>query len=309
MYTIPLNVIIEKIKAEKGMSVDEINKLVSKKMTELAGLVSADGAAHIVANELGVSVFSEEPQELKIKDISSYMKHIKVSGKIIAIFDLVEFKKDSNPGKVRNAIIGDETGRLKVSFWHHATEPLEKTKPGDILRLSNVASKENNGAIELTVSTPDAIEINPSGVSIEKIAEMQSPKKKIVEIQNDSAVTLTGVIVQSFKPNFYPVCPECRKKITNNECQVHGAQTPAVGFVLNVVLDDGTDTIRCVFFNDSATKLTKKSMDDFSTIKDSDADLEVLRKQLIGTLVTLSGSVRTNLVMNQKELIVSSIEL
>lgn len=309
MYTIPLNVIIEKIKAEKGMSVDEINKLVSKKMTELAGLVSADGAAHIVANELGVSVFSEEPQEVKVKDISSYMKHIKVSGKVIAIFDLVEFKKDSNPGKVRNLILGDETGRLRVSFWHHATDPLEKVKPGDVLRLSNVASKENNGAVELTVSTSDAIEVNPEGVSIEKIAEMQTPKKKIVEIQNDSAATLTGVIVQSFKPNFYPVCPECRKKITNNECQVHGTQTPATGFVLNVVLDDGTDTIRCVFFNEPAATLSKKTINEFSAIKDSDSEQEELRKRLIGTIVTLSGSIRTNSVMQQKELIVSSIEL
>ena len=305
MYTVPLHVIVEKIQKEKNIPVDEINKRISKKMTELAGLVSADGAAHIIANELGVQIFSDEAQELKIKDIQPYMKHIKVTGKLIALFDLVEFKKDSNPGKVRNAILGDETGRIKVSFWHHATEKIENITTGTILRLSNISSKDNNGAVEISVSTPDAVEINPEGVTIDTIAEMKTPKKKIVELEHETAVTLQGVIVQSFKPVFYPVCPECQKKLIQGNCSTHGTQTPKTGMVLNVILDDGTDTIRCVFFNDIVKKVIA------TDIKETTPELEIenIRKKLIGTVISISGSLRNNNVTQQRELIASSIEL
>lgn len=304
MYKIPLANVVEKIASEKSLSVDQVNSKISKKMTELAGLVSAEGAAHIIANEMGVSIFTEEPQELKLSNIQPFMKHISVTGKVVAIFDLVEFQKDSNPGKVRNLILGDETGRVRVSFWHHATDPLDAVSQGTILRLKNVVSKDNNGQVELSVSTPESIEINPEGVSVETIAEQPAPKKKIVELENETRVTLVGAIVQAFKPAYYPVCPECRRKLKDNECSVHGKQEPSLGYVFNCILDDGTDTIRCVFFNDTAD-----TFGDWKTIEKDISAQEELVKKIIGGLLNVTGSVRTNQLMGRKEIIASSVTL
>ena len=54
MIDIPRAEIVTKIKEAKGLSEDEINAKIQEKLTQLAGLISEDGAAHIIANELGV---------------------------------------------------------------------------------------------------------------------------------------------------------------------------------------------------------------------------------------------------------------
>lgn len=298
----PLANIIEKIHSEKKISIDKINTMISKKMTELAGLVSPEGAAHIIANELGVNIFSEEPQEIKISDIKPFMKHITVTGKVLALFDLIEFQKESNPGKVRTAIIGDETGRIKVSFWHSATDPLNSVSKGDILRLKDGASRENNGAVEMSISTPESIQINPEGISIEVLAEKPAPKKKIVELTDENRATISGVIVQAFKPAYYITCPECRRKLKDGACIVHGKKEPALGYVFNAIIDDGTDTMRCVLFNETANTITN-----FAAIEKDDTAQQEIIKKIIGTIVQVTGAIRVNQLMGRKEIIASSI--
>ena len=48
------------------------------------------------------------------------------------------------------------------------------------------------------------------------------------------------------------VCPKCGKRVKPSSdlfaCAEHGNVMPAYSYVLNTVLDDGTETIRCVFF-------------------------------------------------------------
>ena len=56
MLQLSYNDIITKIKTEKGLSEDEIKDRIKDKLNRLTDLVSKEGAAHIVANELGVNL-------------------------------------------------------------------------------------------------------------------------------------------------------------------------------------------------------------------------------------------------------------
>ena len=56
MINIPLSDIKEKIAKEKGISEQEINTKIKAKLDQLSGLISEEGAAHIIANELGVEL-------------------------------------------------------------------------------------------------------------------------------------------------------------------------------------------------------------------------------------------------------------
>ena len=67
MINIPYDKILEKICQETGKSQDEITKLVETKLKQLPGLISREGAAYIVANELGVSISKKTP--FKINEI------------------------------------------------------------------------------------------------------------------------------------------------------------------------------------------------------------------------------------------------
>jgi ssDNA-binding replication factor A large subunit len=314
MHKIPLNNIIEKIRSEKGFSIEEINEKILAKVEELSGLVSSEGAAHIIANELGVSLFSTQPQQLKIKDIMANMRNIVVVGKVLALFDPISFNKNSNPGKVRSGIIGDETGRVRVSFWHNACDAISNAKQNDIIRLTGVYSRENNGFPELSTSNGSTIEINPKDAKILFVADPATPKvKKIVEITDtDRRVSLVGAIVNIFKPGFYYTCPTCKKKVKDGAkyvCDIHGEITPKLGVVLNIILDDGTETMRCVFFNELAEKVTQRTHDFFKSLKSADEPFNDLQKEILGTIIKTSGLLRHNSVANRNELITSEVEI
>ena len=71
MYQLPYDKIIEKIKEKTGLSQEDIEAKIKQKMEDLSGLISKEGAAHIIANENSVKVFEEGSRELKIRNINT----------------------------------------------------------------------------------------------------------------------------------------------------------------------------------------------------------------------------------------------
>ena len=57
MIQMPYDEIIQMIKESSSLSQDEIEDKIKAKTEQLAGLISKEGAAHIVANELGLKLF------------------------------------------------------------------------------------------------------------------------------------------------------------------------------------------------------------------------------------------------------------
>src|SRR3989338_1785401 len=111
MIKIHLSQIIEKIKEKSALTEEEINSRIKQKMEQLSGLISEEGAAHIIANELGIKLFEAVSGKLQIKNILAGMRDVEVTGKVQQIFPINEFqRKDGSPGKVANIIIADETG-------------------------------------------------------------------------------------------------------------------------------------------------------------------------------------------------------
>ena len=55
MITIPYEKLLERMQEASGKSKEELAKKIQAKLEELSGLISKEGAAHIVANELGVN--------------------------------------------------------------------------------------------------------------------------------------------------------------------------------------------------------------------------------------------------------------
>ncbi len=282
------------------MSFEEINALIAKKVEELSGLVSEEGAAHIVANELGVSIFGEN--NVKINEIIGNMRELTVYGKVAAIYDTIQFQKNSNPGKVKNLILADETGRIRASFWHDAAVFLDENqvKAGAILKLEGVMSRENNRVAELSVSKKENITINPKGVSIAVNDDTQT--KKIVEITTGNN-SILGVVVQIFKPNFYYKCPKCGKRILNETCLEHGKVEAKMACVFNVIIDDGSASIRAVFFNETAEKFTNKSTEDLQNV----THFEEVKASIMGHVIKITGNVRFSSFLGENEIIVNSL--
>ena len=66
MMKIPFDEAVQKISQAAGLSPEDIQQKIIQKTSQFSGLLSRDGAAYIVANELGVKLF-QRPDVLHIR--------------------------------------------------------------------------------------------------------------------------------------------------------------------------------------------------------------------------------------------------
>ncbi len=314
MINIPLPQIKERISQKTGLSEDEVNQKIKAKLRQLPGLISEEGAAHIVANELGVKLF-DIGEKLQIKNILSGMRNVDVVGKVLQKYELREFNKENTSGKVANILIGDETGVVRVVLWHKQAELVNQLNEGDVVKIRGGYVRENNGRKEVHLSEVSKLIINPPGVevSVQPYAPQESQRKQIVDInENDSNVEILATIVQVFDINFFEVCLQCNKRIRLRDegffCQTHGKVQPEYNYVLNMYLDDGSDNIRAVFWRDQVNELLGMGKEQVLAFKDDPSKFEPIKKELLGNIIKASGRANKNQNFDRIELVISKVD-
>lgn len=314
----PYEDIIQRIKEEKDVTDEELNSSIKKKMDQLSGLISKEGAAYIVANDLGVKLVQTSGL-VKIKNIVSGLRNVETAGKVMQKFDLREFETERGKGKVQNFIIGDETGEIRVTAWNDQVNALNKFDNGDIIKIENGFVKTNQGRKEIHLNDRAKITVNPPDIKIEGVANIaaapqEAVRKKISELkENDQNVETMATIVQVYDPRFFEQCPECRKRPTlkNGEfvCETHGTITPAYGYVTNVILDDGTDSIRIVCFKEQMQELFGKTDSELLKYKDSPEKFEEMKTELLGEQVIVTGRINRNAMFDRLEMVANKIQI
>ncbi|MBW2992414.1 hypothetical protein KY345_04320 [Candidatus Woesearchaeota archaeon] len=304
MIKIPLPKIIDNIKKEAGISETQINEKIDAKLKELSGLISREGAAHIIANELGVNLYKELTGKVKISAILAGMREVETIGKVQRIFETREFDTGQRKGKVANIIIADETGTSRVVLWNDQVSKLEGLKENDVVQIKNAYARDNQGRVELHLNDKSEFIINPEGKQIGEVKQYSSYRKEIKDIQDgDQNIELLGTIVQAFDPRFYEICPECGKRTPmkgENDyfCEQHGTITPVYSYVMNFILDDGTENIRCVAFKRQADRLLNREL---SEIKGNQEAIEKIKLELLGKIVKLVGRASKNQLFDRLE--------
>ncbi len=308
MIKIPMHEIISKIQEKTGKTKEELDQMVDNKITQLSGLISKDGAAHIIAKELGVNLIEKTG---KIKDIYPGMRNVDVLGKVTQIYETREFKRgDNTTGKVANFLMGDETGQIKIVCWGSHTEQISQLKEGTIVKVINGITKESmQGYKEIHLNDNSKFIINPPGETIEEVKAFEktkAPRKSIKDLaEADDNVEIFGTIVQVFDPRFFEVCPECKTRIKEIEttwrCEKHGEIKPEYNYVMNVFLDDGTDNIRVVLFSNQAERLLAKTKEDFLNYRLFPETFEQIKTDLLGEQYKFIGRIKKNIFFNRLE--------
>ena len=306
--------IINKIKEEKGISDEDLNKKIKEKLDKLGDLISREGAAHIAANEYGVKLYRNfSKQVLQIGKLMAGMRNISVNGKVIKNYGVRSFKNEKREGKVGTFLIGDETGTLRTVIWDaNLIKEMEDGKVSEniVLRLKNGYIKENNGYKEIHLGNNSEIILNPENVSINEVnfTVPSGIKKSISELNaGDNNVSITGTVVEVFEPRFYESCNECGKSAKMNgdgyKCEVHnGAGTTSVP-ILNMFFDDGTSSIRVTAFREQAKKIYNK----IDETKSMDKFLE-LRDSVVGKQLRILGRVNKNEMFDKTEFVARNVE-
>ena len=292
--------IIERIVRASGLEKEEIERKVEAKRAKLSGLISKEGAAQIIAAELGINF---DDQEVKIQELLPGMRKANIVGKVIQLFPVREYKKENRSGKVASFICADETGNVRVVMWdmsHISKIESGDIKEGDVVSIKNAMMRGN----ELHLS--GFSEIKKSDAVMENVQVEKSSKKNLIkEVNVGESVELRGTIVQIFPPRFYVVCPECKKKLVEEgellKCEEHGIVKPEKRAVFNFVLDDGTETIRVVLFSDQLSSLFGYNLED-------EAELSKFMDDYLGSEVVIKGDIRRNRLFDNLEIISNSIE-
>lgn len=290
--------ILAKIASVSGVDKEEIERRVEAKRAKLSGLISKEGAAQVIAAELGISFDNEK---LKIHELLPGMRKVNTSGKIINISPVRSFTtKKGDEGKVVNLFLADDTSNVKVVLWdtnHISLIEEGKIGEGSVIEIANGSMRDN----ELHLGSFS--ELKPSTEVFENVkTEKIVLEKKISDFRVGDNIGARAFIVQAFEPRFFHVCSECGKK-PNQEgetfvCAEHGKIVPEKRAILNLVIDDGTETMRAVFFHETISGL---GIDINNTEGISEQKQNLLGKEMI-----FSGNVRMNKFFNNPELIVNS---
>jgi len=311
---------------KSGKKVEEIKSLVSAKVDELSGLVSDEGAIYIIANDLGVRLDNEQKPKrdvnlIKIDEINEPKTPVSFNAKVIRKYEKRTFTtKDGSEGAVQNIFVGDETGVTRVVFWNEQTDLISNVNEGDIVKILNGYTTENNqypDRVDVRYSQYSEIEINPEGVEINlpefKTQEVETTEKKISELEEgDRSVKLTAKIVDFEIPRYYVGCPECFKKVMQddgkhtcaNHSEVEGIKIP----IVNLVVDDGTGSVNIVGFRDRASSLTELSNEEIVSLSEDIEKYRDFSKKIIGGEVTFVGNVTLNNMTGDKQVFANNVD-
>ena len=361
MVHIPLETLIKKIIETTGLSRAEIDTRIAEKLEEFSGLISKEGAAHIVANELQVPIGDMAAGPYKINELKLGMRNITVIGKVLTKYQVTSFSRNGRDGRVASILFADQTGSIRVAFWHDDVFVYERLMENEVVSLSSLTVKDNRSQLELTASSQTKIVKNPTGFDAESFAKIVSKQSRVFAgvsassgvasngavgegtngtnsattggfdanssaqegafvpraaavrkyidkiTVTDPAVEILGVIVQVFKPISFIVDKSTGKKVRLEPGmpadQLHHEQR----FVMTVVVDDGTETMRAVFFGDECVRLA--SGQSLATMRESEFEFSRFRVSLLGRLVKLTARVTQNQLYNRTELVVRTFEL
>lgn len=305
--------IVEKIKSVTKLPQEEIDSKIQQKMEQLSGLVSKDGAASIIANELGVKLYDLKPLgRLKIKELTAFHRNVEVLARVLRIYDIRSFKKDNREGRIASLFIGDETGQMRAVIWDEKiiSQIENSLKDSDIVLIKNAYVKENNGYKELHLGSSSTFTANPLGENV-PLRTLEPVKKEIKDLVPGENATIAGFVVHIFDPNYYEACPDCNKKLAfdNNTyaCMQHGRVLPRTNVILNLILDDTTENMRVTCFRENAEQALGVDNETLLRFKENKELLAEAKTNAMGRNLTISGRVIKNEMFNRTELTANNV--
>lgn len=144
--------IVKKI-ISAGISKEEIERKISEKMEKFSGLLSGQGAAFMVAKEIGIELSGGSSKGKKISDLKDGMNGISLIVRAKQIFQPKNFEKDGKTGKLCSLIIDDDSGEMRLTIWNDDVDKLNdlKIERGSTIILKGCYTKSFNDKLQLNL--------------------------------------------------------------------------------------------------------------------------------------------------------------
>jgi ssDNA-binding replication factor A large subunit len=309
-----LEEILNQLEKQSGTSRKELMEMINKKQRSMSGLVSPEGAAYLVARDLGV-MLSDSTRKIDIKNVISGMKKVNIVGRIFRISPLVDFKKqDGSSGRVVNIFIGDGTGYLRIPLWNEQANMAEEEmiKIGDVIQIFNGMARENTfGDIEVSVGKYGTIRQSEEAIDLPSAEQMSKryfslvPERVPIKELTPGNFEISGIVIDVFKSNFiFTTCSICGGTVYETKCPEHGEVECNPALVFSCLVDDGTGDVRAVFFRDLAEKILGVTAGEMKKLE-LEERFKLVKEKIIGKEFVLIGRVKKNKMFERIEMVVN----
>ncbi len=158
---------VQRILDTSKMSRDELMAKIRAKQEELGGFVTLEGAANIIARELGIVFERREPEvrALHIEDLMPGMSKVDILAQVVRVREPREFQRTgSKPGQVGSITLQDSTGEVRLPLWDEKSSLIAQLelKKGDVVRVQNAYVRQGiDKRPELSLGGRGSIALSP----------------------------------------------------------------------------------------------------------------------------------------------------
>jgi len=193
------------LKEKPDLSREDVLRLIDEKVRELGGLLKKEGAALLVARELGVSIPREEyiinASKLLLSDLVPGLRNLHLVVRVVG----VEGPYDTKSGRtLLRLTISDGTRIVALKVWGDKAREIAKLlKPGDCIVIEGAYTRRYRGEIELGIADNGSIAKLPEEKcsALPSLESMVKDREDILvldvyDIRHDEdVVTILGVTV------------------------------------------------------------------------------------------------------------------
>ncbi|VVC00128.1 Replication factor A [uncultured archaeon] len=218
------------ISGHTGKKAEEINEMISAKKNRFSGLLTDDGAAYMVARELGVKI-AESQKPAKISELREGLAGIDVIARAKQVFPPKEFESKGKKGRLQSIMLWDGTGEARLTLWNSDIDKaaLLGIKKGDAVKVVNCSAAKYNGQLQLNLNYN-------STISIAQESEAPSTEAKKTNL-NDLEAGMNEVSVKAKIKTIFP------ERSFENE--------RGKGRVMNFILSEGLKEVRATAWNEA----------------------------------------------------------
>jgi len=167
--------------------------------------------------------------EYTVDALSLGISDVNLVGEVLSTEDVRTFDRDDgSEGKVSNLVLGDETGRVRVTLWDDQAETALDLDPGEVVEVVDGYVRERDGSLELHVGDRGAVDPVDADVAFEP------DSTPIEDLELDDVADIAGV-VRSADPK-----------------RTFDRDDGSEGQVRNVRVQDDTGDIRVAMWGDKA---------------------------------------------------------
>ncbi|MFX0188794.1 MAG: DUF2240 family protein [Candidatus Hodarchaeota archaeon] len=253
-----------------------------------------------------------------IKLLQNQRNIVSLQGIISSIDNLKKVSlKSGEELSLLSFIVSDETDGIRVTLWRDKAEEFsEKLTVGAGILLKNVMVKYSTFSGRCEISYIDDSLIDFVDLDMKNIKSIELPNKqmrsdftrnytRINHINSSGVFEIKGFIAKELNNiTIYEACSNCFKKIDNCICDEKGALEHRM--IFNVIIDDGSGTIRTTFIGDKAEELIGESTETILIIKetpDFNTFLEKKSAELLGKDIIIKGRAKFSEFSNSYEII------